>query len=341
MQVVARLEERVLQDVPRFAQLAEESGCDAAVSNENRHDAFLPLVLAAEHTERLRLGTSVAIAFPRSPMVVAQEAWDLQRFSNGRLQLGLGTQVKGHNERRFSVPWSPPLPRLREYVLALRAIWDTFQNGTRLDFRGDHYTFTLMTPFFNPGPLEHPHIPVYLAGVNPGPCRLAGEVADGLLLHPMSSPRYVREVVWPAIGEGAGRAGRSLEGFHVTGGGFVVVGRTEEERRERAAVVKRRIAFYASTRSYQPTMAIHGWGEVTPELHRMSLQGQWDAMADLITDEMLETFAVIGDYPEIGRRLRERWDGAVTRVLLSTDVLAGADSDERQRMVRELKGEGA
>jgi len=218
-----------LGDVPHTARAAEESGFGALWVPETKHDPFLPVALAAEHTQRIRLGTAVAIAFPRSPMVLAHIGWDLAQFSGGRFILGLGTQVKGHNERRFSVPWVPPGPRLRDMVLAIRAIWDCWQHGTRLDFRSRHYTHTLMTPFFNPGPIEHPDIPIFLGGVNPYMCRIAGEVADGLLMHSLNSVTYIRTVVLPAVLEGLQKSGRPRSAFTLRGTVFPVLGDTEEE----------------------------------------------------------------------------------------------------------------
>ncbi|HEX2173421.1 MAG TPA: TIGR03617 family F420-dependent LLM class oxidoreductase, partial [Dehalococcoidia bacterium] len=213
-----------LSAIPEATRQAERLGYDGVTSNETNHEAFLPIVLMAEHSERLEVGTSIAISFPRSPMIVANLAWDLQKFSRGRFNLGLGTQVKGHNQRRFSVPWSPPAPRMREYVQALRAIWDCWQNGTKLDFTGEHYTFTLMTPMFDPGPIEHPKIPIYLAAVGDAMCRLVGEVADGIRLHTFNTPKYVQQVILPSIEAGAKRAGRSMSDLEIIGGSFIVTG---------------------------------------------------------------------------------------------------------------------
>lgn len=337
MLVEYHIQGRDLWAVPKIIRWAEEVGYDIVTTSETSHDPFLPLVLAAEHSERLLLGTSVAIAFPRSPMVVAYTAWDLQKFSGGRLVLGLGTQVKGHNERRFSVRWTAPGPRLREYVLALRAIWDCWQNGTPLNFRGDHYSFTLMTPFFNPGPIEHPRIPVYIAAVNAFMARLAGEVCDGIRLHPFLSPKYLREVIIPAVRAGASRAGRSLENFGLAGAGFVITGRTGADLAPQREAVRRQLAFYASTRTYRPVMEIHGWGETVDRLHRLSLQGRWEEMAGLITDEMLETYATIGTYDEIADRLRERYGGLVTSVAMNLPLESPEDRELARELIARLK----
>jgi probable F420-dependent oxidoreductase len=249
-------------------------------------------------------------------MILAHTAWDLQRASRGRLVLGLGSQVKAHNERRFSVPWEPPGPRIREVVRALRAIWDCWQHGTPLRFEGRSYRFDLMTPFFDPGPIPEPRIPIYLAGVNPQMCRIAGEVADGLHVHSFHSARYLRECVHPAVQEGLARAGRSRADFTFRASTMVVLGDTEEERRRRARAVKQQIAFYASTRTYQSVLAVHGLEDLVPRLHGRSLAGDWEGMADLITDEMLDLFAVSGPFEEIGGKIRERYRGLYDRTQL-------------------------
>src|SRR3989441_157860 len=267
-----------LTSIPSYARKDEGLGYDCLWSSETKHDPFLPLAVAATVTSQLKLGTAIAVAFPRSPMVLAHLAWDLQRASGGRFVLGLGTQVKGHNERRFSVRFESPGPKMREIVLALRAIWDCWQNGTRLDFKGRFYRFDLMTPFFNPGPIEHPRIPVYVAGVNQYMCRIAGEVCDGLHVHPFNSPKYLREYVQPAVNDGLHATGRKREDFVYATSTFVVVGDTEEELAQHRRSVKAQIAFYASTRTYEPVLAAHGWQGLTPTLHRKSVEGDWTRM---------------------------------------------------------------
>ena len=305
-----------LARMPAVAHAAEELGFDGLWTAETAHNPFLPLALAAEHTRRLSLGTGIAVAFPRSPTVLAHIAWDLQNASGGRFSLGLGSQVKAHNERRFSVPWEPPGPRLREVVQALRAIWDCWQGGTPLDFRGRSYRFDLMTPFFNPGPIEHPRIPIYLAGVNPQMCRIAGEIADGLHVHSFHSARYLRECVHPAVQEGLKRGGRSRADFTFRASTMVVLGDSEEELRRNARAVKKQIAFYASTRTYQAVLAVHGLDDLVPRLHAKSLAGDWEGMADLISDETLDLFAVSGSFATIGERIRERYRGLYDRTQL-------------------------
>ena len=305
-----------LPAVGEYCRRAENMGFGAVWSAETRHDPFLPLAVAAATTRRVGLGTAIAIAFARSPMILAHIAWDLQKASGGRFVLGLGSQVKAHNERRFSVPWSAPAPRLREVVAALRAIWTAWQRRAPLDFRGQSYRFDLMTPFFDPGPIEHPQVPVYLAGVNPQMCRVAGEIADGLHVHSFHSERYLRECVHPAVQEGLNRAGRSRADFTFRASTMVVLGDSAEERKRRARGVKQQIAFYASTRTYQPVLAAHGLEDLVPRLHARSLAGDWEGMTDLISDATLDLFAVSGPFEEIGDRIRERYRGLYDRTQL-------------------------
>src|SRR3990167_8996368 len=238
-----------LKSIPDDAGRVGALGYDCLWSSETQHDPFLPLAVAATVTSRIKLGTAIAVAFPRSPMITAHIAWDLQKASNGRLLLGLGSQVKGHNERRFSVKFESPGPKMREVVLALRAIWDCWQNGTKLNFKGQFYRFDLMTPFFNPGPIADPRVPVYIAGVNQYMCRIAGEVCDGLHVHPFNSPKYLREYVHPAVNEGLRASGRKREDFTYITSTFAVVGDTEQELRQARQSVRQQIAFYASTRT--------------------------------------------------------------------------------------------
>jgi len=325
-----------LQSIPAYARKVEALGFDCLWSSETQHDPFLPLAVAASVTSTIKLGTAIAVAFPRSPMITAHIAWDLQKASNGRFILGLGSQVKGHNERRFSVKFDSPGPKLREVVLALRAIWDCWQHGTKLNFKGDFYRFDLMTPFFAPEPIEHPNIPVYISGVNAYMCRVAGEVCDGLHVHPFNSPKYLREYVQPAVNEGMAKAGRAREAFTYVTSSFVVVGDTEAEIAANARAVKQQIAFYGSTRTYEPVLATHGWQDLVPHLHRKSVEGDWKGMADLITDEMLHTYAVVGTYETIGRKLKERYDGLLDRTALYQPYQPGLDDPRLPRLVKEF-----
>jgi probable F420-dependent oxidoreductase len=276
----------------------------------------LPLAVAATATSSMKLGTAIAVAFPRSPMITAYTAWDVQKASAGRLILGLGSQVRAHNQRRFSTKFESPGPKLREVVLALHAIWDCWQNGTPLRFKGNFYNFDLMTPFFNPGPIAHPKIPVFVAGVNRYMCRMAGEVCDGLHVHPFHTAKYLREFVHPAVNEGLRVSGRSRQDFQYATSVFVIVGDNERERADNAEAVRQQIAFYASTRTYEPVLAAHGWDAIVPELHEKSLAGDWEGMRELITDEMLGEIAVSGTYDSIGAKLRERYGNLLDRVSL-------------------------
>jgi len=315
-------------------------GYDGVSANETAHDPFLALTLAATATSRVTLETHVAIAFPRSPMVVAYTARDLQDLSGGRFRLGLGTQVKGHIERRFSTEWRPPGPRLREYIRSLRQIWDSWDSGNRLNFSGDHYNFSLMTPFFSPGPGTHPHPPIFNAAVNAYNCRVAGEVSDGLVLHTFTSADYVREVVRPNIAAGALKVGRSPADVTISGGGFIVTGPNRQAINEAKLDARRRIAFYASTRTYLPVLECHGFQEICPRLHQMSLEGKWDEMGDLITDEILDAFAVVGAYDEIAPAILERYRGLVDEIGLTVPARGSAEQDQLKNIIQAIQDSG-
>ena len=325
-----------LKTLPEYARKVEALGFDCLWSAETQHDPFLPLAVAATATSRIKLGTSIAVAFPRSPMVLAHISWDLAKASGGRFILGLGSQVKGHNERRFSVKWEAPAPRMREVVQALRAIWDCWQNGTKLNFKGQFYRFDLMTPFFNPGAIEHPHVPVYVAAVNQVMCRVAGEVCDGLHVHPFNSPKYLRELVQPAVNEGLAKSGRGRGDFTYATSSFVVVGDTEAEQAQARQAVKQQIAFYASTRTYSAVLAAHGLDDLSPRLHAKSLEGDWKGMADLISDAMLENFAVIGSWADIGPRIRERYAGLYDRTQLYPSFAPSLDDPRMAALARDF-----
>ena len=326
-----------LDEVPKAARRAERLGYDFLTSSETAHNPFLPLVLAAEHTERVGLRTSIALAFARSPMDTAYVAWDLQRLSNGRLVLGLGSQVRGHIVRRFSMDWTPPARRMREYVRALRSIWECWQTGSKLDFAGDNYTFNLMPPLFNPGPISTPDVRVHIAAVNPRMLQVAGEVCDGVMLHSFNTPEYTKQVVLPNLHKGAAKADRTLEDMDINGGGFIVTGGSDEELDTNRMATKKRIAFYASTRSYAPVMAVHGWEDTAETLYRMSVEGQWSEMEAEITDEMLDAFAVSGSYDEIVRRIKARYGPYATSVSFSIPVGTPDDEERLKAMVRELQ----
>ena len=326
-----------LRAVPEYARKMESIGYDCLWTSETQHDPFLPLAVAATATSSIKLGTSIAVAFPRSPMVIAYIAWDIQKASGGRFILGLGSQVKAHNQRRFSVKFESPGPKLREVVLALRAIWDCWQKGTPLQFKGEFYNFDLMTPFFNPGPIAHPNIPIFIAGVNRYMCRMAGEVCDGLHVHPLHTAKYLREFVHPSVEEGLRTSGRSRQDFTYATASFVVVGDAERERAQNAEAVKQQIAFYASTRTYEPVLAAHGWEGIAQELHEKSLKGDWKGMTRLISDEMLDTIAVSGTYDSIGKKLRERYTGLLDRITLYQPYPTTIDESRLAALVREFK----
>lgn len=315
-----------LRRAGELAKRAEALGFDEISVAELQHDPFLALVPMALATERIGLATSVAIAFPRSPFVTAQMSWDLQRASNGRFRLGLGTQVKGHNERRFSVPWGPPGPRLRDYVLAVRAAWRTFQTNARPDFKGEHYQFTLINPTFNPGPIEHPAIPIDLAAVNPYNARLVGEIADGLRTHGFTTRLYQEQVVIPAVLEGLRRAGRPRDAVTLSGGGFIATGPDWASVEKQIGATKQRIAFYGSTRTYFPVFEVHGWASVGEELHRLSLTNGWAEMPKLITDEMAEAFTVIAPYAELPAKLHARYAGIADSLGLELPTAANEEA---------------
>ncbi|MCK9926893.1 LLM class F420-dependent oxidoreductase [Frankia sp. Mgl5] len=299
------------------AARVEKEGYAGAWVGETRHDPFMQCLQAATATSSLTVGTSIAIAFARTPMTLANLGYDLAQYSEGRFVLGLGSQIKPHIEKRFSMPWSHPAARMRELILAIRAIWDCWQNGAKLDFRGDFYTHTLMTPFFTPKPHSFGPPPIYLAGVGPGMTEVAGEVADGFLVHPFSTMRYVEEVTIPALLRGRAKAGKTdLEGFTICGPSFVTIGRTAQEMDRAVAATKKQIAFYGSTPAYRAVFDMHGWGEVQPELTALSKQGRWDDMTGLVTDEMMAEFSVVGTPEEVGRALGEKIGGVYARTTL-------------------------
>ena len=337
MKVGSGREAGSLAEVPAAARRAEELGYDYFSSSETQHNPFLPVTLAAEHTERVELRTSIALAFARSPMDTAYTSWDLQAQSDGRFVLGLGSQVRGHVVRRFNMPWSPPARRMRDYVLALRAIWDSWQNGTKLDYQSESYNFNLMPPNFSPGPIEHPDIKVCLAAVNTYMMRVAGEVADGVFLHGFNTPKHTREVILPNLERGAQKAGRTLDDLDISGGGFVVTGATEEEISANIERARGQIAFYASTRAYAPVMNTHGWNDTAQKLYRMSVDNRWGEMGAEITDEMLGEFAVIGHYDGIVDQIKERFGEFDTSFSFSIPVRAPEDEERLRWMIKSLQ----
>ena len=321
------VEGKNLRSAGDAARAADALGFAGLWTSETKHDPFLPLAIAANETERIELGTSIALAFSRSPMEVAQTAWDLQDLSEGRFILGLGTQVKAHIKRRFSMPWDRPVSRLREYILALRAIWHSFQLEGPLNFEGEFYRHTLMTPFFNPGPIEHPEIPVYIAGVNTRLATLAGELCDGFHVHPFHSPEYVRRTVKPAIASGAEKAGRDPEEIELATSVFVVTGKKRAEIEDQREKARAQISFYASTPTYRTVLEAHGWEGVGERLGKLARDKQWNEMPRLISDEMLYAFAIEAPPDEVGSALKERYEGLIDRIALYTPFLPGHQDD--------------
>jgi probable F420-dependent oxidoreductase len=335
MRILTTLPQADLRQVANAARKAEVDGFTGLVTLENRNDPFLAHGVAAIATNQIELGTAVAIAFPRSPMVVANAAWDLQVGSRGRFVLGLGPQIKPHNERRFSVPWSAPVPRLREYVGALRAIWRAWESGEKLNFEGEFYRFTLMTPNFVPASLQLPMVPITLAAVGPYSLRLAGEVADGVRLHPFCTRKYLEGSVLPRIAEGLEKSGRARENFEITGGGFIATGTDDAAVAAAVDWVRMRVAFYGSTPAYWPVLEAHGLGDLGRELNALSRQGKWDEMTTRISDDVVALFAAIGTHAEIAARVEERFGGLVDTVYAS--VSAERPSDMPQEAVAAVK----
>lgn len=326
-----------LKDVPAIAKAAEEIGFDALWTQETQHDPFLPNALIAEHTTRLNFGTAIAVSFARAPANIAYTAWDLAAQSNGRFILGLGTQVKAHIERRFGQPWpESPVKKLREQIQVIRAFWDCWQNGTKLNYRGEYYKITLMSPFFNPGPLPSPlgeglgvrSIPIYIAGVNTGLAKLAGEICEGFHVHPFHSTRYLKEIILPGIEDGAQKAGRKRSDIAVSATAFVAT--TSEE----INFARAQLSFYASTPSYRPVMDLYGWSDVAEKLSAHAARGEWAEMPMLITDEMLSEFCLVTEEDNLANQLKQRYEGIADRLTLYTPFVPG----EKDEWWRKLTG---
>lgn len=328
-----------LESIGRDARLLEEIGYDGLVVEETKDDPFVIMALAAQATRTLKLGTSVAIAFPRSPTVTALSAWTIQKLSHGRFTLGLGTQVKAHIERRYGMSWSPAGPWMREYVRAVRAVWENWQNGTPLDVKGDHYNINLMVPLFNPGPIEHPRIPIQVAAVNAVMCQVAGEVADGIRPHPVCTPSYIERVMLPAVRSGAAKAGRSLEKFQVAMKPLVAVAASEAELIPKIRDVRARIAFYASTPQYRAAFEHLGLGELADRLKLLSRAQRWEELPQHITDEILETFVTIGTYDTIARKLCDRFGSVVTHCEFSIAVKSDAEREILRGLATTIQSE--
>ncbi|HVN29571.1 MAG TPA: TIGR03617 family F420-dependent LLM class oxidoreductase [Candidatus Binataceae bacterium] len=325
MRVLTTLPQEDLRKVPDAARRAETAGFDGLITQENRNDPFLSLGVAAVATQKIGLATAVAIAFPRSPMVMANAAWDLQIASRGRFALGLGPQIRAHNEKRFSVPWFTPISRLREYVDALRAIWTAWEKGERLRFEGRHYTFTLMTPNFVPPSLGLPKVPITLAAVGPKALRLAGQVADGVVLHPFSTRRYHEDVIMPHLREGLAESGRELDHFEISGGGFIATGPDEAAVARMFEWVRARVGFYGSTPAYWPVLEVHGLGDLGRKLNDLSKQGKWTEMTSSISDDVVRLFAAVGTHREIAQAIERRFAGLSDAVFASVNSAVPSD----------------
>ena len=323
-----------LEGVADRAKRLEQLGYDAVVTAETSSDPFFPLVIAAEHTDRVDLMTSIAVAFARNPMTLANVAHDLNAYSQGRFVLGLGSQIRPHIQKRFSMPWSHPAARMRELILAMRAIWDCWYQGEKLDFRGDFYQHTLMTPMFTPRNCKYGPARVTLAAVGPLMTEVAGEVADGMIAHAFTTERYVREVTLPALERGFAKSGRSRKDFEITCPVFVVSGADEEAHAASRASVTQQIAFYGSTPAYRPVLEMHGWGDLQLELNRMSKAGQWVEMGTLITDEILAEFAIVAEPGKVASALAERFGDVVDQWM---GTFATNDPEQEREMLKALQ----
>jgi probable F420-dependent oxidoreductase len=322
-----------LRDSAASARRIEALGYDGAVCAEVAHDPFLPLALAADATERITLLTGIAVAFARNPMSVAITASDMHRLSGGRFVLGLGSQIKPHITKRFSMPWSSPAARMREFILAVRAIWSSWSDGSPLQFRGEFYRHTLMTPMFDQGPSEYGNPPIFLAAVGPSMTAVAGEVADGLMAHGFTTPEYFRAVTLAHLERGLAAAGRTRADVQITVPLFMVTGRDEAELAARLQPARAQLAFYGSTPAYRPVLEHHGWGELGDELNRLSKQGEWKKMGDAIDDEVLRTFAVIGEPASIAAQINERYGDLIDRVQIGIE---GGDPESSGALVEAL-----
>ncbi len=326
-----------LARVAAQAQRLERMGFETLWNFESTHNPFMPLAFAALATTRVKVGTNIAVAFARTPLLTATAAWDLQRASRGRFLLGLGTQVRAHNERRLSAPATSPAARVKEVIQCIRAIWDCWQHGTRPDFKGRFYQFTLMIPAFNPGPIEHPDIPIYLAGVRPLMCRTAGEVADGFHVHPFHSVNYLREVVRPQLDAGARTRGKTVDDLDLFSTVFAITGDSEAERTRAEQQARRSIALYASTPNYRDVMALHGWEAEGEALSTMARAGEWEQMAGRVSDAMLDAFAVAAPLEQLGAILRRRYEGLLGRVSIYAGIPEDDPEERWQHVVADFK----
>jgi probable F420-dependent oxidoreductase len=323
-----------MRKIPESIKALEEMGFDSAGSAEMSHDPFFPLLLAAEHSEKIGLHTGIAVAFARTPMILANLGHDLNAYSRGRFTMGLGSQIRAHVTKRFSMPWGSPAAQMRELVLAMHAIWDNWYEGKPLEFTGKYYTHTLMTPAFTPTDIKYGRPKVTLAAVGPKMTEVAGEVADGIIVHPFSNEKYIREVTLPALEKGLNRAGRRREDIEVIYSPFIISGNNEEKMATSRQEARNRISFYASTPAYKGVLDIHGWGELQPELNKMSKQGRWNEMGELVTDEMLNTFGIVGEPASLVTEMKTRFGDIVDS---TSGNLPSADQDTHRQMIAALR----
>lgn len=335
MKLDAGLPPTHLSEVAAIATAAESVGFAALWTQETQHDPFLPNVLIAEHTSTLFSGTGIAVSFGRSPTTIAYSAWDLAAQSHGRFILGLGTQVKAHIERRFGMDWPASVTgKLREQVRVIRSLWDNWQNGTPLNFRGEYYKITLMSPFFNPGPIEHPSIPIFIAGVNAGLARLAGEMCDGFSVHPFHTPSYLKEIILPAIKDGASKNDRTIQDVTLSTSIFAATNESERE------FCRQQISFYASTPSYRPVLEHHGWLDVGEKLSSLAARGQWTEMSSLVSDDLLAEFCTqAANSVELAEVIKKRYAGLADRLTLYIPFIPGEKDSFWISLVNEIKKE--
>ncbi|NNF55548.1 MAG: TIGR03617 family F420-dependent LLM class oxidoreductase [Acidimicrobiales bacterium] len=326
-----------IRNFAAMAKTAEDVGLGAVLVEETKDDPFQLLALGATSTSTIQLGTSVAIATPRSPTVTAMSAWSLQKLSGGRFLLGLGTQVRAHVERRYGIDWSAPAPWMRDYVGAVRAVWDCWQNGTPLDFRSDQYDLDVMVPLFNPGPIEHPDIPIHLSAIGPRMCALAGEVADGVRLHPVCTAKFIDEQVLPNLARGAARSNRDVDDVEVCMKPLIGTAPTEERLEQVIKTVRERVSFYLSTPSYRRTFELHDWGDIAREASVLSRAQRWEELSGLVTDEMLHTVATIGTFDEIANKINDRYSDRVDRIEFSTPVNNEEDAETLKEILAHIR----
>ena len=329
-----------IRDFATLAKVAENAGLDAVLVEETKDDPFQLLALGAAATSTIQLGTSVAIATPRSPTVTAMSAWSLQKLSGGRFVLGLGTQVRAHVERRYGLPWSAPAPWMRDYINAIRAVWECWQNGTPLNFESDRYNLNVMVPLFDPGPIDHPDIPIHLSAIGPNMCAVAGEVANGVRLHPVCTSKFIDEEVLPNLARGAARTNRDVDDVEVCMKPLIGTAPTEERLEQVIHTVRARVAFYLSTPSYRRTFAVHGWEDIARQASQLSRAQEWEELPKLVTNEMLHTVATIGTYDEIAQKITDRYAQRLDRIEFSTPVKTEQDADALRSILADIRKVG-